>query len=926
MIERTRLVAASLVLIGALLLGARAGWAEAEGLARGDALQAQGRYRDAEGLYRRALAEREKSAGADHLDTAFAENSLAKLLRLEGRYAEAEAHFRRALEIRQKALGPEHPETASSLYNLGLLLWSQGRYAEAELLMRQSLAVREKVLGPEDPITALNIGGLALTVHDQGRYGEAEPLYRRALAIAERTQGPNHPDTARVLTNLGSLLWDEGRTTEVEPLFRRALSIRELALGAEHPDTAMSVNNLAFVIEAAGRRDEAEVLYRRALAIDQKVLGPGHADTALVTSSIAELLRDEGRYGDAEPLFRQAAQITEKALGPDHPDTAEAHQSLAAVEERQSKFAAAAADYRSACSLRTSMAAAREQIGEAATTAKVRSSRCSTRLALALWGWSAEGGGKTPGEAPSALEREAFVAAQRAALSAAGEAMARSAALATAKSSGVGDAAAAYERALIERDRLNQAFAGAVSEPGEGGIEHRALLTDERTAVLARIQLLTAELQAKAPRYWDYRAPEPIDIAALQSTSGPDAVLLPPDEALLSFLVPAGQDRGLVFAVSRGKTAWARLGLTGDEMAAKVRAIRMPIEKHYRAFNRQAAYDLYLALLSDPAIQAVIADKLTLLFVPAGPLTSLPPALLVTAPPQGGPSGDSDPAALRATSWLLRSKAVALLPAVSSLRTLRQVTPAERSATSDPLLAFADPDFGGGTPTALSDPAGAPRGFSDYFRDGHPMGEALRTLPRLPGTLIEGEALMAALGGRPGSLLTGSNASKAELMARNADGRLARVRVLEFATHGLVAGAATWLAEPALAMAVGSRPEDELLLASEASTLRLNADWVLLSACNTASPDAPEAQGLSGLSRAFFHAGARTLLVSHWPVRDDVTSRMIPAILLAERDQPGLGHAEALRRASLAILDDPSLRAANPSAWAPFTLVGEAGR
>lgn len=163
-------------------------------------------------------------------------------------------------------------------------------------------------------------------------------------------------------------------------------------------------------------------------------------------------------------------------------------------------------------------------------------------------------------------------------------------------------------------------------------------------------------------------------------------------------------------------------------------------------------------------------------------------------------------------------------------------------------------------------------------------------------------------------------------MARNQDGRLSRVRVLEFATHGLVAGDASDLAEPALALAAGATPADELLLASEASTLKLNADWVLLSACNTASPDAPEAQGLSGLSRAFFYAGARSLLVSHWRVRDDVAPKLIPSMLLAERNDPTLTRAEALRRASLAILDDDTISAAAPSAWAAFTLIGEAAR
>jgi CHAT domain-containing protein len=170
------------------------------------------------------------------------------------------------------------------------------------------------------------------------------------------------------------------------------------------------------------------------------------------------------------------------------------------------------------------------------------------------------------------------------------------------------------------------------------------------------------------------------------------------------------------------------------------------------------------------------------------------------------------------------------------------------------------------------------------------------------------------------SLLTGRDASKAQLMARNVDGRLAQVKVLEFATHGLVAGDASDLAEPALALAAGVKPEDELLLASEAATLKLHADWVLLSACNTASPDAPEAQGLSGLSRAFFFAGARSLLVSHWRVRDDVAPKLIPAMLLAQRQHPDLSRAEALRQASLAILDDHTI---TRSCWR--TLYRDAG-
>jgi CHAT domain-containing protein len=518
--------------------------------------------------------------------------------------------------------------------------------------------------------------------------------------------------------------------------------------------------------------------------------------------------------------------------------------------------------------------------------------------------------------------------------------MARSAALTAAKDAAVGPQAQAYEAALLQRDNLDLQFAKAAGTPGKAGVEQSQALAKARNDAIAEINRLAAELKTNAPRYWDYRSPEPVSAEVLQSKTGTDAVLLHDDEALIAFLIAPDKDKGLVFAVNKKQVAWARLSLSGDELKARVNKLRAEIDPEAYGlqggvaagpipgfFDRQASFELYQALLGDAAIQSVFKDKPVLLFVPSGPLTSLPPGLLVTAPPQGGAAGDRDPETLRATAWLLRSKSVAILPAVSSLRSLRQLLPADQAATPDPLLVFADPDFS--RPKAAPKKrlaSAASRGFSSYFRDGLPLAEALDGLPSLPGTRVEGEALERALGGRPGSLLTGRDASKAQLMARSVDGRLAQVKVLEFATHGLVAGDASDLAEPALALAAGVKPEDELLLASEAATLKLHADWVLLSACNTASPDAPEAQGLSGLSRAFFFAGAKSLLVSHWRVRDDVAPKLIPAMLLAQRQHPDLSRAEALRQASLAILDDHTINATDPAAWAPFTLIGEAGR
>ena len=204
-----------------------------------------------------------------------------------------------------------------------------------------------------------------------------------------------------------------------------------------------------------------------------------------------------------------------------------------------------------------------------------------------------------------------------------------------------------------------------------------------------------------------------------------------------------------------------------------------------------------------------------------------------------------------------------------------------------------------------------------------------KALPPLPETADELRAVAKSLGADEADLKLGSAATVTAVKQTKLD----QYRIVYFATHALVSGeteqAAKGLAEPALVLSLpvtATAFDDGLLTSSDVAQLKLNADWVVLSACNTAAAEKPGAEALSGLARAFFYAGARALLVSHWPVESEPAVKLMTTIFAAIADNPKLTTAEALRQAMLATMDDrTNPEWANPTSWAPFVLIGEGG-
>jgi CHAT domain-containing protein len=285
------------------------------------------------------------------------------------------------------------------------------------------------------------------------------------------------------------------------------------------------------------------------------------------------------------------------------------------------------------------------------------------------------------------------------------------------------------------------------------------------------------------------------------------------------------------------------------------------------------------------------------------------------------------------------------LPAVSSLKALRRV--GRPSEALKPMLGIGNPLLDGPDDRyeALAKLAREKQTFRDTrLQESAPVvgvrapvsrietrgglvsiADIKRQVP-LPETADELCAVAQDMKADPGDILLGAKATEREIKRLSAGGELANYRMLHFATHGVLSGQLDGTHEPGLILTppeTASEEDDGYLSASEIAALKLDADWVILSACNTAAGAAENAEALSGLARAFIYAHARALLVSHWAVYSNATVKLITGALGEMTRDPKVGRAEALRRSMLALIDKGEPQEAHPAYWAPFVVVGE---
>jgi CHAT domain-containing protein/tetratricopeptide (TPR) repeat protein len=750
------------------------------------------------------------------------------------------------------------------------------------------------------------------------------------LEILEGAFGRDHPKVGDQLRALGDLYLRKGELSKAEELYLRSLTIAE--------STSDDPLKVARILEAIGktysktqRPDQALETFHRALAIYEK---------SSVYGGIVETLSAMGEHFERTNDWVRAVEVYGRSA-------------TLASERRNLR---------------------REKYAERGKTANERSDKRSLQLITA-----AHMAAKRDDSLEPTLAKQTFESAQSVFSSIVTDSITQMA------SRGPDNKLASLIRRRqdlgmewLKWDELRTRALTSATEKRDASTEAANLERLEK--IQAEIAEIDRTAKAEFPKFTASARPLPLSVIDVQS-------VLHRDEVLLFFLDTGGVGPGpggqtFLWAVSKTDVKWVRFeGDIGHDTLDLLRCgldpaswdddrpkyehvydmrfhfpckgftrhdpqldARGEIRNETLPYDLNKAHELYRKLFE--GVEELIRDK-QLLIAATGRLSTLSFQALVTAPPperkaknleevfNPPPPGPDD---YRKVAWLVRKHAITVLPSVSALRALRQTT--KKSSARKPLVAIGNPLLHGAAAdsresklarskqacpiTARNVRGGRSARNADPIKtlDGRPDLQQLLRQPPLHDTADEICAVAAALGAARNEILLGAKATEKNL--RKSD--LSQYRVLHFATHGTMAGEIDGIAEPGLILTPPTsqtNDDDGFLAASEIAALKLDADWVILSACNTAAAAGNGQEAMSGLARSFFYAGARSILASQWAVNSAASVKLITGAVQIAKRSANLGRAKALQRSMLNLIDKGASHESHPYYWAPFILVGE---
>lgn len=477
-----------------------------------------------------------------------------------------------------------------------------------------------------------------------------------------------------------------------------------------------------------------------------------------------------------------------------------------------------------------------------------------------------------------------------------------------------------------EQDAKNEIRAIRAYLQGDAGTA-RSTLPEASAQMRERINQLEkvrvqyqAQIKASFPEYERLVRPLPpnLDDIAKKLISNEALLVVMPDATGVNVWAVKQVD-------GKAQAKFHRSALTEVQITRNVDALRKSLESLGTQglalpFNDLLAQETYKALIQP--LEDVLNDRSQWIVAASGSLARLPFAVLQTSAKRNGTQRD----------WLIQKASLTQVPSVSSWLSLRGLT--RRKLPEQALIAWGDPIFDPSLNRVLSNGTVRTVNFTRAAKSDIEVEEVngakmYHSMPPLPETRDELQDLAKALRADSNiDLIMGAKATRDSVLRANASGLLSNKKVIAFATHGLMAGDFPKLLEPALAMSAdGSELKNAnspLLTLEDVLGLKLNADWVVLSACNTAAADGKGEEALSGLARGFFYAGGRSLLVTHWAVESNSAKELTTRTFMHYTQFPNAPKSESLREAMLQVMADP--RYSHPAFWAPYALVGDALR
>lgn len=890
------------------------------------------------------LAQAERDFGADSFAVLTALDDMGEILDRAGRVEASLNPALRAARVAQTLYGATDKRLAPYLRAYAVQLTKVDRDVDAEPHLVRALSIMEAAAGPDSDEAVAARLDLAFLFKRLGRSADALVLNTKLLTLLRPKRGDGDRQVMRLLDERGLLLDELRRRPEARAAFDEAYAVRVKAEGKDKADAGAALNGRIGMCYEDGFPPECAPLAERSYLARRKLFGEANPETMTARMNQAAILMGQKKYVEADAAVSGVMDIYRTRLGATAADTAKQSWALAYLRLASGSLAGTAlAPARVAAQFERDQRGASGRSVAAQTQFEAEDDHGFAEfVTVADAGWMALKQGKA---APGSLDDEIWRVLQEAVAGAADQAAAANTVrlVAQRRSPAIADLVRSRQdlaqRWQEETDKLSALLSGEA----DGAAMQRDLALVQRGITETHMDGLDERLRREFPEYFSLIRPQPLSIADTQK-------MLADDEAVL-MLVPTHFGTQIL-AVSKTGFVWQRAQIEQNGVSDKVQRLLFDLGAEVQVsnavadkwlseggsgypFDRKTAHALYMTLIEPAA--PVIAGKKHLFVAMSGALTSLPLGVLVTEAPQGA-DGDAD--ALRATKWLADAHAITVIPSVRALFDLRSGTSAS-GKWATPLAGFGDPtlagpDQCGATRGARGKGPGPRRIFTGERRGGKAMANVaeLRKMKRLPCTATELEAMRQATGAPVAAIRTQGQATETAL--RTAD--LSQTRILALATHGLVAGEIGGIVEPGLVMTPPASPsdaDDGYVSASEIAALRIAADWVILSACNTAAGNGRDgAPGLSGLARAFFFAGARNLLVSHWQVRDDVAPKLTVATVSPEAGVRS--RAEALQMAARAVRmdkthDGPDAEGqfdtwAHPNAWAAFSLIGDGAR